>query len=154
MERKTKVHAEAGKQEILVTREFDLPVELLFRAHVEADLVAQWMHTRVLEFDARTHGGWRIETSDPQGNVVVRAHGVFHDIVPNKSITRTFEMAGAFDVQLQFLQFEPLGEERSKLTMEFIFRTPELRDEQLKQPFVYGINMAHDALQNIVAKLK
>ena len=43
MEQKTKIHAEDGKQDLVITREFDLPVELLFRAYSEAELVEQWM---------------------------------------------------------------------------------------------------------------
>ncbi len=42
MERKTKVNAEAGKQAILITREFDLPLDLLFKAYVEPEIVEQW----------------------------------------------------------------------------------------------------------------
>jgi uncharacterized protein YndB with AHSA1/START domain len=51
MERKTKVDAEDGKQEITITREFDLPVELLFRAHAEPEIVEQWMGTKVLKLE-------------------------------------------------------------------------------------------------------
>ena len=42
MELKTKVHAEDGWQELCITRGFDLPVELLFKAHVEPELIEQW----------------------------------------------------------------------------------------------------------------
>lgn len=47
MELKTKIHAEDGKQEIVITREFDLPVALLFKAYTEPELVEQWMNTKV-----------------------------------------------------------------------------------------------------------
>ncbi len=56
MERKTKIHAEEGKQEILITREFDLPLELLFRAYSEAEIVEQWMGTKVLKLENKRHG--------------------------------------------------------------------------------------------------
>ena len=49
MEQKTKVHAEEGKQELVITRAFDLPVELLFKAYVEPEIVEQWMGTKVLK---------------------------------------------------------------------------------------------------------
>ena len=52
MERKTKVHAVEGKQDLMITREFDLPVDLLFRAFEEPELVAQWMGTKILKFEA------------------------------------------------------------------------------------------------------
>ncbi len=51
MERKTKINAEDGKQEIVITREFELPLELLFKAYVEPDIVAQWMDTKVLKLE-------------------------------------------------------------------------------------------------------
>ena len=43
MEQKTKINAEEGKQELVITREFDLPLELLFTAYVEPDIVAEWI---------------------------------------------------------------------------------------------------------------
>lgn len=49
MELKTKIHAEDGKQELHITREFDLPLDLLFKAYVEADIVEQWMGTKSVE---------------------------------------------------------------------------------------------------------
>ena len=92
MEKKTKIHAEDGKQELTIVREFDLPVELLFKAYTEPEIVAQWMGTKVLKLENKQHGGWQFETTDPHGNVVFRANGVVHDFVPNERITRTFEM--------------------------------------------------------------
>jgi uncharacterized protein YndB with AHSA1/START domain len=58
MEQKTKITAEDGKQDVVITREFDLPVELLFKAYVEADLVEQWMGTKVLKLESRKHGSY------------------------------------------------------------------------------------------------
>lgn len=154
MKQKTKVDAEAGRQELLITREFDLPVELLFKAHSESAIVAQWMGTNVIKLEARKYGAWRYETSDGQGNVVFSAEGVFHDYVRNEKITRTFQMDNAlFDVQLEFLEFEKLSETSSKLTMKIVYKSIELRDQQLKLPFAFGLNMAHDRLQDIAIKL-
>src|SRR5215469_5558200 len=92
MEQKTKVQAEDGRQEYLITRDFDLPVELLFRAHVEPDLIEQWMGTKVLKLESKKHGSWQFQTKNDQGNVVFQANGVIHEYVPNSKITRTFEM--------------------------------------------------------------
>jgi uncharacterized protein YndB with AHSA1/START domain len=92
MEQKTKINAEDGKQELVITREFDLPLELLFRAYVEPDIVEQWIGTKVLKLESKKHGGYQFETTDPQGNVVFQANGVIHEFVPNRKITRTFEM--------------------------------------------------------------
>ena len=155
MERKTKVDAEDGKQEIRITREFDLPVDLLFRAHAEPEIVEQWMGTKVLKFETRKYGGYQFETSDVQGNVVFKANGTIHEFVPNQKITRTFEMENApFGVQLEFLEFEKLTDSTSRLNMQSVFRSVELRDHLLKMPFAQGINFAHDRLQEIAGKLK
>ena len=155
MERKTKIHAEDGKQDLLITREFDLPLELLFKAYTEAELVEQWMGTKVLKLENKKHGGWQFETSDPQGNVVFKANGVIHEFSPNQKITRTFEMENApFAVQLEFLEFEKLTEETSKLNMQIVYKSVDLRDQMLKLPFAQGINMAYNRLQHIFSKVK
>jgi uncharacterized protein YndB with AHSA1/START domain len=155
MERKTKINAEPGQQFLVITREFDLPLELLFKAYVEPEIVEQWMGTKVLKLENKKHGGWQFETSDPKGNVVMQANGVYHEFIPERKITRTFEMNnGLFDVQLEFLEFEKLTDDTSRLVMQIVYRSVELRDQMLKLPFEYGINMAHNRLQDIVSKLK
>ena len=154
MELKTKIHAEDGKQEIVITREFDLPVELLFRAYVDPDIVEQWMGTKVLKLDSKKHGSYQFETTDPKGNKH-RFSGVIHDFIPDQNITRTFEMENTpFAVQLEFLDFEMLTEDTSKLTMHVVYKSVSLRDKVLQLPFAQGINMAHNRLENIVSKLK
>ena len=160
MERKTKVNAGDGQQDIVITREFNLPLELLFKAHAEAELIEQWMSheygtTKFVKLESRKHGGWQMETTDAQGKVAFRANGVIHEFVPNQKITRTFEMVNSpFDVQLEFLEFEKLDDDRSRLTMYSIYRTAALRDQLLKLPFAQGLNMAHNRLEEIVSKLK
>ncbi|SKC83802.1 SRPBCC family protein [Ohtaekwangia koreensis] len=155
MERKTKINAEDDKQEIVITREFDLPLELLFKAYVEPEIVEQWMGTKVLKLESKKHGSWQFETSDANGNVVFRSNGVIHEFVPNQKITRTFEMENTpFPVQLEFLEFEKLTDDTSKLTMQIVYKSVEYRNQMLKLPFAQGINMAHNRLQDIVSKLK
>jgi uncharacterized protein YndB with AHSA1/START domain len=155
MEQKTKINAEPGKQALVITREFDLPLELLFKAYVEPEIVEQWMGTKVLKLENKNHGSWQFETTDAQGNVVFQANGVIHEFVPNQKITRTFEMENApFDVQLEFLEFEKLTDDTSKLDMHIVFRSVALRDQMLQLPFAQGINMAHNRLQDIVSKLR
>lgn len=155
MERKTKINAEDGKQELVITREFDLPLELLFKAYVEPEIVEQWMGTKVLKLESKKHGSWQFETSDAQGNVVFRANGVIHEFVPNQKITRTFEMENTpFPIQLEFFDFEKLTDDTSKLSMHIIYRSVAFRDQILQMPFAQGINMAHNRLQDIVNKLK
>ena len=51
MNYKTQINAEADKQELFITREFDIPLELLFKAYTDAELVEQWMGTKVIKLD-------------------------------------------------------------------------------------------------------
>ena len=155
MERKTQIQAEEGAQDLVITREFDLPLELLFKAYVEPELVEQWMGTKVLKLDCKKHGSWQFETRDAEGKTVFQANGVIHDYIPNRKIIRTFEMDNTpFPVQLEFLEFEALTDDTSKLTMQIVYRSVGHRDEMLRLPFAYGINMAHNQLQDVVSKLQ
>jgi uncharacterized protein YndB with AHSA1/START domain len=121
MERKTKVHAEDGKQELVITREFDLPLELLFKAYVDPDIVEQWMGTKVLKLENKKHGSYQFITTDRKGNEH-GFNGAIHEFLLNQKITRTFEMEnGTFGVQLEFLEFEKLTDDTSKLCMHVIY---------------------------------
>jgi uncharacterized protein YndB with AHSA1/START domain len=155
MEKKTKIHAEDDRHDLVITREFDLPVALLFKAYEDPEIVAQWMGTKVLRLENKKYGGWEFETSDVNGNVVFKANGVIHDFVPNQKIVRTFEMENInFAPQLEFLEFEKLTDDTSKLTMQIIYKSIEHRATQLKLPFAQGLNMAHNRLEEIVTKIK
>ncbi|SHL70581.1 SRPBCC family protein [Chryseobacterium polytrichastri] len=150
MELKTKIQAEDNKQEILITREFDLPLELLFKAYTEAGLVEQWMGTKVLKLENQQHGGYQFETLNPKGDIVFRANGTIHEFIPNQRITRTFQMENTpFPVQLEFLEFEGLTDGTSKITIKTIYKSVEYRDQILKLPFAQGLNSAHNRLQEI-----
>ena len=154
MEQKTLLKAEDGSQEIVITREFDLPVDLLFKAYEDPELFEQWMETKVLKMENKKHGSYAFETSR-NGQVVFRANGTIHEFVSNQKIIRTFEMENTpFPVQLEFLEFEKLSDDTSKLTMLIVFKSAEFRNELLKMPFAQGINMAHNHLEKIVGKLK
>jgi uncharacterized protein YndB with AHSA1/START domain len=154
MELKTKINAEDGKQDLAITREFDLPIELLFKAYAEAEIVEQWMGTKVLKLESKKHGSYRFETTDPKGN----KHGfsgVIHEFIPNQKIIKTFEMEGTpFGVQLEIYEFEKLTEDTCRLNMHVVYESNEKRDQVLKLPFAQGINMAHNRIQDIISKLK
>lgn len=154
MELKTKINAVDGKQELVITRGFDLPLELLFKAYTEPEIVEQWMGTKVLKLENKNHGSYQFETTDPKGNKH-GFNGTIHEFVPNEIITRTFEMSNTpFGVQLEFLEFEKVTDLSSKLTMHVVYKSVEIRDQILKLPFAQGINMAHNRLQEIVNQLK
>jgi len=154
MEQKTKIAAEENKQELVITREFDLPLELLFKAYEEAEIVEQWMGTKVLKLENKKHGSFAFETTDPMGNKH-GFNGTIHEFIPNQKIVRTFEMESAtIGPQLEFLEFETLGDNRSKLTMQVIYRSVEARAMQLKMPFAMGLNMAHNRLEEVINQRK
>jgi uncharacterized protein YndB with AHSA1/START domain len=154
MEAKTKVHAEEGKQDLIITREFDLPLELVFKAHVEPHLISQWMGTDVLKFEAKKQGSYHFMTKDSKGN----AHhffGTFHTFIPNQKIIRTFEFENmGMGVQLEVMEFEKLTENTCKLTMHVIFESEAHRAQQLRMPFAQGINYAHNRLEVVAKTLK
>ncbi|MBU3025188.1 SRPBCC domain-containing protein [Zobellia galactanivorans] len=150
MDQKTKIDAQEGKQELTITRIFDLPVELVYKAYTEAEFVAQWMGTNVLKLEDKNHGSYAFETSH-EGNVMFKANGTIHKLIPNQEIVRTFEMENMpIGVQLEFLNFEKITEDKSKLTIQIIYKSEKHREEQLILPFAYGLNRAHNKLQEIL----
>lgn len=154
MEQKTKINAEDGKQELVITREFELPLELLFKAFEDPDIVEQWMGTKVLKLESKKHGSYQFETTDARGNKY-GFNGVIHEFIPNRKITRTFEMENTpYGVQLEFYEFEQLTDDTSKLNMHVLYESVAHRDQVLKLPFAQGINMAHNRIQDILSKLK
>jgi hypothetical protein len=75
--------------------------------------------------------------------------------VPAQKITRTFEMEGThFPVQLEYLEFAALTEHSSKLTIQIVFKSVTYRDQLLQMPFAYGINMAHNKLQDLIGNME
>src|SRR5258706_1727889 len=123
MERKTKINAKDGKQDLIITREFDLPLELLFKAYEEAEIVEQWMGTKVLKLENKKHGSFQFETTDPHGTKH-RFNGAIHEFAFNQKITRTFEFEKMpFGVQLELLKFEKLTDTTSKLNMQVIYES-------------------------------
>src|ERR1700722_20078729 len=159
MEQKTKVHADDGKLDLVITREFDLPVELLFKAYAEPEIIEQVMSNpyttaKLLKFEGKKHGSYQLESSDGQGKVVFRANGTIHEFSPNEKITRTFEMENTpFGVQLEVYSFEPVTDDTSRLNMHVIYESAAQRDEVLKLPFAQGLNMAHNRIEEIVGKM-
>ncbi|MEA1849354.1 SRPBCC domain-containing protein [Chryseobacterium sp. MHB01] len=154
MELKTKITAEDGKQEIFITREFDIPLNLLFKAYTDAEIVGQWMGTNVLTLENRKHGSYQFETRNNNGDIIFKAHGSIHDIIWDHLIIRTFQMENtSFPAQMEFLTFEKISDDKSKITIQSIYKSVEIRDQMLKLPFAQGINMAHNRLEEVILSL-
>lgn len=95
---KTQIIAEPGMPQIIVTREFDAPRELVFRAHTDPELLAQRLGPRDLtmtvdQYDVRDGGRWRYVSTDAAGNEY-GFHGVFHGTPSPDGIVQTFEFEG------------------------------------------------------------
>jgi len=155
MEQKTKINIEDGKQEMYITREFDLPLDLLFTAYVEPDIIEQWMTSKVVKLENKKHGSYQLQKKDDQGNLLFAANGVIHEFIPNKKITRTFEMENTpFGVQLEVYEFESLTADSSRLNMHVIYESVAQRDEVVKIGMIKGMSMAHDRIQKALNQLK
>lgn len=151
MELKTKITAEDGKQEIFITREFDIPLHLLFKAYTDAEIVGQWMGTNVLTLENKRHGSYQFETRNNNGDIIFKAHGSIHDIIGEQLIIRTFQMENTpFPAQIEFLTFEKISDDKSKITIQSIYKSADIRDQVLKLPFAQGINMAHNRLEEFM----
>lgn len=155
MEHKTKINIEDGKQDMHITREFDLPLDLLFTAYVEPDIIEQWMTSKVVKLENKKHGSYQLQKKDDQGNLLFAANGVIHEFIPNKKITRTFEMENTpFGVQLEVYEFESLTADTSRLNMHVIYESVAQRDEVIKIGMIKGMSMAHDRIQKALNQLK
>jgi len=96
---KTEITAEPGIPMIVITREFDAPRELVFRAHTDPDLVVQWLGPRDLttaieRYEVRNGGAWRYVQTDAEGSTY-GFRGVFHGDPSPDAIVQTFEFEGA-----------------------------------------------------------
>ena len=90
----TTIIAEPGKQEMIITREFDAPRELVFKAFTDPELYVQWLGPRRLTmrldtFEPRSGGRWRYLHKDQSGNEF-GFHGVYHEVLAPERIIDTF----------------------------------------------------------------
>ncbi len=157
---KTTITAEPGKQELFITREFDAPVELVYRAHIDPDLYVQWLGPRgyemVLEtFEPYSGGRWRYIHKDEHGNEF-GFHGVFHEISPERMI-QTFEFDGMPEsghVILDTMKLEPLPGDRTRITIQSVYQSVEDRDGMIQSGMETGVNQGYEKLDEVLAKLK
>src|SRR5579871_6386913 len=136
---KTTVTAEPGKQEMTITREFDAPRELVFRAITDPELLPQWwgpryLSTKIDKMDVRSGGQWRYIQRDEQGNEY-GFHGVYHEVLAPERIIDTFEFEGLPEtghVALETMMLEALPGGRTRLTTQSVFQSLADRDGALE----------------------
>jgi len=158
---KTDVVAEPGKQEIVITREFDAPRWLVFRAFIDADLLTQWLGPRRLTmtvetFEPRNGGRWRYVYTDENG-MEYSFHGVYHEIREPSRIIDTFEFEGLPEsghVSLETAKFDELPDGRTKLTIHAVFQSVADRDGMLQADMEEGVNESHDRLDELLDRMQ
>ena len=159
MANKTEITAEPGKLEILVTREFDASRDLVFKAHTDPALYAQWLGPRELKmtlerFEPRNGGIWRYIHEDKAGNQYA-FHGVYHEVLPPERIIGTFEFEGLPEtghVILGTTTFEALPGDRTKLTSQSVFQSLADRDGMLQSGMEHGVNDSYERLDELLAE--
>jgi len=155
----TVVTAEPGVQEVFITREFDAPRALVFKAHTDPELYVQWLGPRgyemVLEtFEPVSGGKYRYIHKDPQGNEF-GFHGTFHEISEELMI-QTFEFEGLPErghVTLDTMRLEELPGGRTKITIHSVFQSVEDRDGMVQSGMERGVREGYERLDEVLAKL-
>ena len=153
----TIVTAEPGAQEVFITREFDAPRALVFKAHTDPDLYVQWLGPRgyemILETFEPVNGGvYRYIHKDPQGDEFA-FHGTFHEMSEELMI-QTFEFEGLPErghVSLDTMRLEALPGNRTKVTIHSVFQSVEDRDGMLQSGMERGVREGYERLDEVLA---
>ena len=155
---KTEYVIEPGKQEITITRVFEAPRELVFKAFTDPKIVAQWFGPReytttVDKMDARPGGLWRFVQRDQNGNEFA-FHGVHHDIAAPERIVATFEFEGVpGHVLLQTVTFEPLGG-KTRMLEKLVYQSVADRDGMVAAGMQRGSDDSMDRLAELLVNMK
>ena len=158
---KTVITAEPGKQELFITREFDAPRALVFKAHTDPDLYARWVGPRDLSTDLVTFepvsgGRWRFIQKDKDGNEF-GFHGVNHDVTAPERLISTFEFEGLPEsghVILETTKFEELPGGRTRVTTQSVFQSVGDRDGMIASGMESGVVDSHERLDEILETVK
>jgi uncharacterized protein YndB with AHSA1/START domain len=156
---KTTITAEPGKQELFITREFDAPCEVIFKAYTDPKLFAQWVgprdYTMKLEtFEPKSGGRYRYIHVDKAGNEY-GFHGVFHEISPEQMI-QTFEFEGLPEsghVSIETLKLDSLPGGRSRVTIHAVYQSVFDRDGMIQSGMERGVNEGYERLDALLEKL-
>jgi len=153
----TQVTAEAGTPYIDITREFDAPPDLLFRAHTDPELLVQWLGPRRLtmvidRYEVKDGGTWRYVHRDQDGTEY-GFHGVFHGTPSPDGMVQTFEFEGApGHVSLDQITFEARNG-RTVLHGHSVFQSVQARDAMVQSGMEGGLSEAYERLDELIPKL-
>jgi uncharacterized protein YndB with AHSA1/START domain len=155
MSNETQVTVEPGTHEILITREFDAPPDVVHAALTDPDIVSQWWGPRgttvkVEEFEVRDGGRWRFVQQDADGNEY-GFRGVFHSVTPGR-VVQTFEFEGMpGHVLLETMTLEDLGG-RTRLVDQSVFQSVADRDGMAASGMGTGAAESYERLDEILAR--
>jgi uncharacterized protein YndB with AHSA1/START domain len=141
---------------VRIVREFDAPPAKVFRAHVDPDLVLQWLGPRDLtmtidHYDCRTGGSYRYLHT--RGDDEFGFHGSFHEVRPDELIVQTFCFEGFPDqVALERLVLEDLGNGRTRLTATSLVDSFQARDAFVASGMEGGVREGYERLDEILAR--
>lgn len=158
---KTTITAEPGKQELFITREFDAPRELVFRAYTDPKIYAQWLGPNGLTttfdvFEPVSGGKYRFIQKDKDGNEF-SFHGVTHEVSLNERIIGTFEFDGLPEsghVVLETTRFEVLPGNRTRVSSQSVFQSVADRDGMVQSGMEHGVVEGYERLDEILEKLR
>ena len=141
---------------VRITREFDAPPEKVFRAHLDPELLVQWLGPRDLvmtidHFDPRTGGSYRY--IHRRGDDEFGFFGSFHEIRPNETIVQTFCWEGMRDgVALERLDLEDLGDGRTRLVATSLVDSFEGRDAFVSSGMESGVVQGYERLDELLER--
>jgi uncharacterized protein YndB with AHSA1/START domain len=148
---------EPNVQEIVMTRVFDAPRDLVYKICNDPELRPQWwgpsiLTTDVLKMDVRSGGEWRIVQRDPEGNEF-GFHGVYHLVDPPSRTVNTFEFEGVpGHVVLETATFEEVEGGKTRLTIQSVFQSVADRDAMVQSGMEGGASEGMDRLADLIAK--
>lgn len=152
----THLNAPAGQPVIEIVREFDAPRERVYRAHVDPELVKQWLGPRRLtmrieKYDIVRGGSYRYVHTDEDGTEY-GFWGAVHDARPGELITQTFGFDGApDDASFDKATFEDLGDGRTRLRIVSVLHDVAARDAFLSSGMEQGMNESYERLDELLA---
>jgi uncharacterized protein YndB with AHSA1/START domain len=158
--KKTTLKVEPGKQELFIYREFDAPRDLIFKTFTDPKLLAQWMNPcnmtlHIDQYDSVDGGSYHFTQTDPTGGKHV-FRGVFHEVNAPERLIRTFEYLNLPErghAVLDILSLETLPDNRTRLTIQSVFRSVSDRDGMVQAGMEDGVTESHQLLDELLAKL-
>lgn len=141
---------------VSMTRVFDAPRELVFKAYTDPAIVPQWWglrsNTTVVEkMEVRPGGEWRFVQRSANG-VQHGFYGEYREVVPPEKLVSTFEYEGMpGHVVVDSAVFEQLPDGKTKLTVTSQFANKEDRDGMLASGMEVGANETWDRLSEVLA---